>query len=232
MHLADWPQPLYVPFSRMAPEVAQPDLSTHSVTGRAHSSVFPTTKNSSAPCAQVRRRCLFHIVRFTYRDCPPCTEIWNVENGHLTHKGKAAIVEDAFDSMASKASSRLQSRVNSPSASNSNSPAPSATNSGAEEGKVVDGLAMPVVKKKKKTRKQLKEQEVRCRPLHMGRRLPGLGMIASCSPGVRCLRSFCWVAQRWIRNPWATQQTFRPEDSGEEDCDSPSPGHCLDYMVV
>jgi len=38
--------------------------------------------------------CISHNEEFVGALCP---EIWNVDAGHLTHKGKAAIVEDAFD---------------------------------------------------------------------------------------------------------------------------------------
>ncbi|KAF7315452.1 hypothetical protein MIND_00060100 [Mycena indigotica] len=89
-----------------------------------------------------------------------CPEIWNVEAGHMTHQGKAAVVEDAFlDSKSPSASG-----TNTPVRSNRGTPAASANGtpvvSGAEDG----GSAKPVVKKKKKmTRNQLKAQEERRR---------------------------------------------------------------------
>lgn len=103
-----------------------------------------------------------------------CGEIWNVQNGRIQHKGKAAVVEgDAFeDGKRSKAGTPLGnvSRAGTPSGSKPGSKAgtplgsnaPSAANSGAEDG-AANGLPMPVVKKKKLTRKQLKDREERRR---------------------------------------------------------------------
>jgi elongation factor 3 len=129
----------------------------------------------------------FFNVRVTACSKFSFVEIWQVENGRLTHKGKAATIEDAFDMPASKASSRLQSRVNSPSTSNANSPAASAPTSGAEDNKekTADGIPMPVVKKKKKTRKQLKEQEVKC-PLALPFSLLWLTRTRVCRRGDAC----------------------------------------------
>lgn len=83
-------------------------------------------------------------------------EIWNVDNGRLTHQGKAAIVEDAFlDKKGSGANTPMRSRIQSPIASNNGTPA----GSGAE-----DSSGSKVVKKKKKvTRNQQKAQEERRR---------------------------------------------------------------------
>merc|ERR1712166_1428421 len=41
--------------------------------------------------------CISHNAEFVGALCP---EIWNVEAGRLIHKGKAAVVEDAFEEMA------------------------------------------------------------------------------------------------------------------------------------
>lgn len=97
-----------------------------------------------------------------------CTEIWNVEAGKIIHKGQAAQVDgDAFeDGKRSKIGTPTGSRVGSKQGTpRSGTPVasatPSATNSGAENG--ADGLPMPVVKKKKLTRKQLKDREERRR---------------------------------------------------------------------
>ena len=87
-------------------------------------------------------------------------EIWNIEAGRMTHKGKVAVVEDAFaDGKTPKGTPRgsgtntpVRSRVQTPTAG---TPAASGTE-GAAPG-------MPVVKKKKKTRNQLKAQEERRR---------------------------------------------------------------------
>lgn len=86
-------------------------------------------------------------------------EIWNVEAGRMTHKGKTAVVEDAFaDGKTPKGSGTntpARSRIQSPSASAHGTPA----GSGAED----KGAAStpPVKKKKKMTRNQLKAQEER-----------------------------------------------------------------------
>ena len=95
-------------------------------------------------------------------------EIWNVDAGILTHKGKAGVVEDAFDGTDSRAGSRTASRLASRNASKTNSPAssaaPSAANSDAEDGKTAEGsIPMPIVNKKKLTRKQQKDKEERSR---------------------------------------------------------------------
>jgi len=113
-----------------------------------------------------------------------CPEIWEVDNGQLTHKGKVAITEDAFDDMAAKVDSRESSRAStpavskgaarmaakmasrtpgkgSPGASAGNTPGTSAVNtpvgSGDEGAAPADG---PKVAKKKLTRKQVKDREV------------------------------------------------------------------------
>lgn len=105
-----------------------------------------------------------------------------MDAGHLTHKGKAAVVEDAFDSMEnSRANSRTASRLASRNGSKVNSPsssvAPSAANSDTEEGKVAEGsIPMPIVKKKKLTRKQLKDREER-------RRLRTVAFLSNSTPG-------------------------------------------------
>lgn len=85
-------------------------------------------------------------------------EVWHMENGRMTHKGKAAIVEDAFlDKKGSGLNTPVRSRLQTPVASRSGTPA----GSGAEDG---TKSATPVVKKKKKpTRNQMKAQEERRR---------------------------------------------------------------------
>ncbi|WWD02682.1 hypothetical protein V865_000723 [Kwoniella europaea PYCC6329] len=98
-----------------------------------------------------------------------CPEIWHVDNGELTHKGKVAIVEDAFDN-PSNPTSRATSKAGTPRVAGSatpttgaNTPAGSAAPSGTDE--IVDGVAKIMMKKKKKkmTRNELKAQEERRR---------------------------------------------------------------------
>ena len=88
-------------------------------------------------------------------------EIWNIEDGRMTHKGKIAVVEDAFAVKSPKGSGSntpALSRVQTPAASAAVTPA----GSGAEDNKA--GTSTPPVKKKKKlTRNQLKAQEERRR---------------------------------------------------------------------
>jgi elongation factor 3 len=78
----------------------------------------------------------------------------------MTHKGKAAVVEDAFADVKSPKGSRsntpVRSRVQSPAASASATPAAS----GAEDK---GAPSVPGMKKKKLTRNQLKAQEERRR---------------------------------------------------------------------
>lgn len=110
-----------------------------------------------------------HSTEFVSALCP---EIWNVDNGELTHKGKVAIIEDAFDD-PSRPSSRTTSKAGTARTSRVTSAAPStaassAANSGAEDGG--DGpvdelakLALKPKKKKKMTRNEMKAQEERRR---------------------------------------------------------------------
>ncbi|KAF8265458.1 P-loop containing nucleoside triphosphate hydrolase protein [Lactarius quietus] len=87
-------------------------------------------------------------------------EIWNISEGRMTHKGKAAVVEDTFADLKSPrgsgANTPVRSRVQSPAASAAATPAASGT-----EDKGTPGV--PGVKKKKMTRNQLKAQEERRR---------------------------------------------------------------------
>ncbi|KAF8656119.1 hypothetical protein AX16_002757 [Volvariella volvacea WC 439] len=105
-----------------------------------------------------------------------CPEIWNIENGRMTHKGKTAVVEDAFldSKLRSGANTpNIRSRLHTPIASGNPTPAGSgaedagSSNAAAAGGAAVagaDGQAAPVVKKKKKlTRNQLKAKEERRR---------------------------------------------------------------------
>ncbi|WVQ77165.1 hypothetical protein IAR50_006848 [Cryptococcus sp. DSM 104548] len=111
-----------------------------------------------------------HSTEFVNALCP---EIWNVDNGQLTHQGKVAIVEDAFDN-PSQPGSRVPSKAGTPrtipgtpmtaATSGTATPDGSAAPSGVED--VTDGLAKLMEKKKKKkkmTRNELKAQEERRR---------------------------------------------------------------------
>jgi elongation factor 3 len=85
-------------------------------------------------------------------------EIWNMEAGQMTHKGKAAVTEDSFNFKSPKGSGSttpVRSRVHTPVGSTVGTPIASAT-----EGKEGD---VKVTKKKKLTRNQLKAQEERRR---------------------------------------------------------------------
>lgn len=87
-------------------------------------------------------------------------EIWNISEGRMTHKGKAAVIEDAFIGAKSPKGSGyntpVRSRVQSPAASAAATPAAS----GAEDK---GASAVPGVRKKKLTRNQVKAQEERRR---------------------------------------------------------------------
>lgn len=85
-------------------------------------------------------------------------EIWNVENGRVSHQGKTAVVEDVLDAKSAKGSGTntpIRSRLQTPVASASATPAAS----GAEDA----GGVTPIVKKKKLTRNQVKAKEERRR---------------------------------------------------------------------
>ena len=113
-----------------------------------------------------------HSTEFVTALCP---ELWHVDNGELTHKGKVALVEDAFDD-PSRPSSRTTSKAGTPRTgagtpipgtpglrSGATSAVTSAANSGAED--VIDGVARLGLKPKKKkmTRNEMKAQEERRR---------------------------------------------------------------------
>ncbi|KAI0344650.1 hypothetical protein BDW22DRAFT_1326329 [Trametopsis cervina] len=87
-----------------------------------------------------------------------CPEIWHVNDGRMTHQGKAAVVEDAFSDVKSPKGSGqntpARSRLQTPAGSTAATPA----GSGAED----KGANTPPLKKKKKmTRNQIKAQEER-----------------------------------------------------------------------
>lgn len=84
-------------------------------------------------------------------------EIWNVDAGRMTHKGKAAVVEDAFLDIKSPRGSGnntpTRSRTQTPAGSTQGTP----VGSGTED---MTGSSI-IMKKKKMTRNQLKAQEER-----------------------------------------------------------------------
>lgn len=84
-------------------------------------------------------------------------EIWSLEGGRITHKGKAAIVDDAFAD--SKAGSLRATPKGTPSVSKVGTPAAS----GAEDqgSAPADPNAPPVIRKKKLTRNQMKARDER-----------------------------------------------------------------------
>ncbi|WVQ82413.1 hypothetical protein IAT38_004541 [Cryptococcus sp. DSM 104549] len=104
-----------------------------------------------------------HSTEFVTALCP---EIWHVDNGELTHKGKVALVEDAFDNPSNPVS-RVASKAGTP--RNATAPGTPGTatptsvgGSGVDD--VVNGVAGLLKKKKKKmTRNELKAQEERRR---------------------------------------------------------------------
>ncbi|CAH7690725.1 P-loop containing nucleoside triphosphate hydrolase protein, partial [Phakopsora pachyrhizi] len=107
--------------------------------------------------------CISHNEEFVGALCP---EIWNVEGGRLVHKGKAAVVDgDAFEDGKRNLGSGLNSKKGTPSGSKNVTPSVSATPSAANSGNERDSNTppVPVVKKKKLTRKQLKDREERRR---------------------------------------------------------------------
>ena len=85
-----------------------------------------------------------------------------MEAGRVTHKGKTAVVEDAFadpkSARGSGTNTPVRSRLQTPAASVSGTPA----GSGAED-QANSAAAAPVKKKKKMTRNQIKAQEERRR---------------------------------------------------------------------
>ena len=89
-------------------------------------------------------------------------EIWEIEAGRTTHKGKAAVIEDILgDTKSPRGSGRntpVRSRVTTPVVSNAATPVVS----GAEEGAAAVNAAV-AKKKKKVTRNQVKAQEERRR---------------------------------------------------------------------
>lgn len=89
-----------------------------------------------------------------------CPEQWHVADGRMTHKGHAAVTLDRFEDN-SRAGSGVSSAAGSSVVSSATA---SAVNSGAEDG---GELKFKAKKKKKMTRAQMKEREVRRRLRHI-----------------------------------------------------------------
>lgn len=89
------------------------------------------------------------------------SEQWHVVDGRVTHKGHAAVSMDRFEDARNPASA-VTSGLNTP--ANASSVASSAVNSGTEDN---GDLKFKSKKKKKITKKELKEREVRRRLRHI-----------------------------------------------------------------
>ncbi|KAI9744662.1 MAG: hypothetical protein M1818_002191 [Claussenomyces sp. TS43310] len=89
-----------------------------------------------------------------------CPEQWYVADGRVTHKGHLAVAADRFED-TSRPGSGFNSSVTSTAVSSAQS---SAVNSGAEDN---GDMAFKAKKKKKMTKKELKEREVRRRLRHI-----------------------------------------------------------------
>lgn len=91
-----------------------------------------------------------------------CPEQWHVVAGRVTHKGSVAVSGDRFED--SKPGTASNSAIASIATSAASSAAPSAVNSGAEDN---GDMSFRARKKKKMTKKELKEREVRRRLRHI-----------------------------------------------------------------
>ena len=103
------------------------------------------------------------VLAHQYTDQQLGSEIWQIEAGRMSHKGKVAVVEDAFIGLKSPkgsgANTPVRSRTQTPAASVSATP----VGSGAEDKGSADSPASLIKKKKKLTRNQMKAQEERRR---------------------------------------------------------------------
>ncbi|KAI9806140.1 MAG: hypothetical protein M1833_004547 [Piccolia ochrophora] len=86
-----------------------------------------------------------------------CPEQWHVSDGRVTHKGHLAVIADRFEDSSRPGSSMASSAVSSATAS--------AVNSGTEDAG--GDLKFKAKKKKKLTRNQLKERDVRRKLRHI-----------------------------------------------------------------
>ncbi|KFZ19330.1 hypothetical protein V502_03704 [Pseudogymnoascus sp. VKM F-4520 (FW-2644)] len=91
-----------------------------------------------------------------------CPEQWHVADGRVTHKGHLAVLADRFED--SRPGSAIPSTVASMASSAVSSAAPSTVNSGAED---TGDMTFRARKKKKMTKKDLKDREVRRRLRHI-----------------------------------------------------------------
>lgn len=95
------------------------------------------------------------------------SETWNVVDGRVTHKGQNSAALDRFED-SSKPASAITSGINTPAGMSEPS---TAVNSGAEDngslGITGDSMAFKAKKKKKMTKKELKEREARRRLRHI-----------------------------------------------------------------
>lgn len=91
-----------------------------------------------------------------------CPEQWHVNDGRLTQKGYLAVSLDRFDDSSRPGSSLASSNVSSVAPSTEGTPSGSAAVSEAE-----GDMKFKAKKKKKLTRAQMKEREVRRRLRHI-----------------------------------------------------------------
>src|ERR1700742_2501293 len=105
--------------------------------------------------------CQWHLILVQLYSFFSGPEIWNIEAGRMTHKGKAAVVEDAFidnrSPKGSRANTPARSRIQTPTASVAGTPV------GSGDEHQATSQTPAVKKKKKQTRNQLKVQEERRR---------------------------------------------------------------------
>ena len=87
-----------------------------------------------------------------------CPELWHVDKGRLTQKGKVAIIEDAFADGKSKPGSTKNSAAPTPVASAGVTPAASGDEN---PGTGTASPRLPGSKKKKLTRNQIKARDER-----------------------------------------------------------------------
>lgn len=104
-----------------------------------------------------------HNLEFVNALCP---EIWNVDAGELTHIGKVALIEDAFDDVKpSRATSRIgtpRGGAGTPNGANGGTTAATSAANSAAPSDAEGDISKPKMKKKKKlTRNDVKAQEAR-----------------------------------------------------------------------
>ncbi|SCV69597.1 BQ2448_2617 [Microbotryum intermedium] len=124
--------------------------------------------------------CISHNQEFVGALCP---EIWNVEAGMLTHKGKAAVAEDAFDSQPPTPGTQTPAvstpALTTPAGSTPAMSTPVGSGDEARAASTIAGaeMAFKAAKgRKKMSRKQMKEREER-------RRLRTIAFLSNSIPG-------------------------------------------------